>query len=777
MSLFKYWKVRMPGAAAVVRDSRSRRNGGGGKRQVPKRSSSSAAALQRSKSPGRAASSSTGDDVVATGYTQFNADLPPLDAPVIVPRTKGHHAKEKKKERPSSVIIPSSSSSSSTSDRQVRFLQDHGGCENTRGSPSPLGSSSASSSGVSSASSSPPMEKARSPNKRSVSMKHHLQRRHRHHRRLSPEGRASSANSSSTSLSPGVSEISLNEDDVTCAICLDLLHRPRSLPCGHTFCSICLQNYANSCRMIITCPSCRGAAQVPKEGVVGLPLNAPLEEMAQIIKGRRLGKGKYICGICNGTTDVLECGHCNAMFCRGCGAPHLKQVRTEVEELRQLLVAARDTFSCRVEEDETRFRRLEETIEEVVEDRVAKLHEEGRKLQAQVQDMRKDSQKRSESLSQDIDKALGSSSSQTEEQQMEWEKLNQLHASLRRLLKATSNAKGPRVTLDEASLSLSTSSLIAAEDTEAKEEDDEDRPLTSQDHSLHYRIKGTLSRMRWGQHLGERPAGLAVNPNNSDIFVTGSDTCRIFVFDSSGRQIGGFGSRGHNDGQFLCPIGIAFSQVSNEVLITDKWKHCIHVFDTDGKFIRQLGRKGKGYGHFSSPEGIATDRHGRIYVADTCNHRVQILDSDGVFLREVGVVSSETLGDGQRYTKSEFNEPTGVAASLDGSKVYVADAGNHRIKVFNGLTGERELMFGSRGKHKGQFESPESIVVDAEGFMLIGDSGNGRVQVFRPNGNFVRFLGSRGNNHGEFGWVSGVALSKSFDIVVTDFKNNLVAVF
>ena len=58
-----------------------------------------------------------------------------------------------------------------------------------------------------------------------------------------------------------------------------------------------------------------------------------------------------------------------------------------------------------------------------------------------------------------------------------------------------------------------------------------------------------------------------------------------------------------------------------------------------------------------------------------------MLDSDGVFLRELGVISSETLQDGRRYTKTEFNEPTGVAASLDGSRVYVADAGNHRIKV------------------------------------------------------------------------------------------------
>lgn len=59
-------------------------------------------------------------------------------------------------------------------------------------------------------------------------------------------------------------------------------------------------------------------------------------------------------------------------------------------------------------------------------------------------------------------------------------------------------------------------------------------------------------------------------------------------------------------------------------------------------------------------------------------------------------------------------------------------------QVFDGTTGERVLMFGSRGVNKGQFETPECVAVDPEGFILVGDSGNGRVQVFRPNGNFIR---------------------------------------
>ncbi|XP_071546650.1 uncharacterized protein [Panulirus ornatus] len=728
--------VRMPGAAAAAPREGQRR---GGRNHLPKRSASSASSLQRERR-----------DVVITSYTPVDNDLPPLPAPTSIPRSK-------------------STATLRTASHHHHVRRPHRSSSDARTDARGVSPDSTTSSGVSSACPSPPREKTqRSPHKRSTSSTRHSS--------SATEENASSG-SSSASTSPGTN-MRLDEDDLTCAICLDLLHRPRSLPCGHTFCLVCLQNYVNSCRTMFTCPSCRGAAQVPREGVMALPTNTTLAKGAQILRERRQGNtGTLICASCQTSLDVRACDHCKEAWCVACSAGHLQQVQADLAELQERLASARDTLYCRAEEDETRFSKLEETIAETVEERVTRLQEDGRTLNAQVQELRKESQQRSHKLSQDIEKVLTSCSTR-ENSEPQLEEAGRLHATLLRLLKATATAKGPRVTLDEATLTLSTSSSATAEDqNETKEDDEDERQLPPQDHSLIYRSKGSLARLRWGQHLGERPAGVAVNPWSNDIYVTGSDTCRVYVFDGSGRQVTSFGSRGHSDGQFLCPIGLAFSHISREVFITDKWKHCIHVFDTDGNFIRQLGRKGKGFGHFSSPEGIATDRHGRIYVADTCNHRVQILDGDGVFLREVGVVSSETLQDGRRYTKSEFNEPTGVAASLDGSRVYVADAGNHRIKVFDGTTGERVLMFGSRGRHKGQFETPECIVVDPEGFILVADSGNGRVQVFRPNGNFVRYLGARGNSHGEFGWVSGVALSRTLEVVVTDFKNNLVAVF
>lgn len=68
------------------------------------------------------------------------------------------------------------------------------------------------------------------------------------------------------------------------------------------------------------------------------------------------------------------------------------------------------------------------------------------------------------------------------------EEAGRLHATLLRLLKATATAKGPRVTLDEATLTLSTSSSASAGDqNETKEDDEDERQLPPQDHSLIYR--------------------------------------------------------------------------------------------------------------------------------------------------------------------------------------------------------------------------------------------------------------------------------------------------
>jgi hypothetical protein len=81
------------------------------------------------------------------------------------------------------------------------------------------------------------------------------------------------------------------------------------------------------------------------------------------------------------------------------------------------------------------------------------------------------------------------------------------------------------------------------------------------------------------------------------------------------------------------------------------------------------------------------------------------------------------------------------------------------------------------GEARGQFSSPECVAVDHLGFILVGDSGNARVQIFRPTGTLVRIFGGRGSGPGKFAWVSGIAVTNNMDIIVTDSKNSSVQIF
>lgn len=72
---------------------------------------------------------------------------------------------------------------------------------------------------------------------------------------------------------------------------------------------------------------------------------------------------------------------------------------------------------------------------------------------------------------------------------------------------------------------------------------------------------------------------------------------------------------------------------------------------------------------------------------------------------------------------------------------------------------------------------PFSDEIRPTGFILVGDNGNGRIQIFRPNGNFVRALGSKGGGPGQFNWISGLALSREMEIFVADYKNHCIQVF
>lgn len=121
----------------------------------------------------------------------------------------------------------------------------------------------------------------------------------------------------------------------------------------------------------------------------------------------------------------------------------------------------------------------------------------------------------------------------------------------------------------------------------------------------------------------------------------------------------------------LYPAGIAVDPSGN-VYITDWYYHKVRKFDSNGKFITSWGSKGNGDGEFNVPDGIAVSPAGYILVADRLNNRIQAFDNNGNFLFKFGKKGSSSV---------EFQDPTGIAIDTSGN-VYVADLGNKRVQKF-----------------------------------------------------------------------------------------------
>lgn len=231
-----------------------------------------------------------------------------------------------------------------------------------------------------------------------------------------------------------------------------------------------------------------------------------------------------------------------------------------------------------------------------------------------------------------------------------------------------------------------------------------------------------LIRSSSQQEYLKAPCNVAVS-KQGQIYVVDSGTCRIAVFDQSGRFLKAFGSTGKAKGEFSNPYGIAVSS-KDEIYVADTENSRIQVLDSNGQVSKIFGRPGTRPGEFKTPYAIALDAKDNLYVLDYGIPRIQVLDRHGICRLEFG---KRGVRDG------EFSIPRGIAVDIRG-RIYVADTLNHRVQVFN-PKGEFIEAFGTKGRGPNDFWGPESISVSEEGEIFVLDKGNSRIQVL-TSGNF-----------------------------------------
>ncbi|CAH3190134.1 unnamed protein product [Porites lobata] len=118
-------------------------------------------------------------------------------------------------------------------------------------------------------------------------------------------------------------------------------------------------------------------------------------------------------------------------------------------------------------------------------------------------------------------------------------------------------------------------------------------------------------------------------------------------FDTNGRLLHQFGTRGKADGQIWCPAGVCMSE-SGHIFVADPATINSSFLQTMASSLK-FGSKGTGLGQLKGPCGLALDSNGRVIVAERDNHRIHIFDSEGQRLCIFWRV---------RRWRSKFNCPT-----------------------------------------------------------------------------------------------------------------------
>ncbi|MCJ8750123.1 hypothetical protein PDJAM_G00258860 [Pangasius djambal] len=116
--------------------------------------------------------------------------------------------------------------------------------------------------------------------------------------------------------------VSVNLDEFSCPICLDLLKDPVSLPCGHSFCMSCINTQwdGEARSRVYSCPMCKQRFS-PRPA---LGRNIVLAEMVEKLKKTRVpertlaGPEDVECDVCVGKKHkaVYSCLVCLASYCQ-----------------------------------------------------------------------------------------------------------------------------------------------------------------------------------------------------------------------------------------------------------------------------------------------------------------------------------------------------------------------------------------------------------------------------------------------------------------------------
>jgi sugar lactone lactonase YvrE len=151
------------------------------------------------------------------------------------------------------------------------------------------------------------------------------------------------------------------------------------------------------------------------------------------------------------------------------------------------------------------------------------------------------------------------------------------------------------------------------------------------------------------------------------------------------------------------------------------------------------------------PTDLAFDDAGNLYIAERHNYRVLKVDTSGIVTIAAGTADAQRgfSGDGGPATEAKLSSADAIAAGPDGT-LYIADAGNHRIRMVDEdgtittVAGSGAVGFSGDGglATEASLDYPVGVTVDRDGTLYFLDSNNFRIRKVDGGGTITTVAGT-----------------------------------
>uniref|UniRef100_A0A672GFS4 Tripartite motif-containing protein 2 n=1 Tax=Salarias fasciatus TaxID=181472 RepID=A0A672GFS4_SALFA len=565
------------------------------------------------------------------------------------------------------------------------------------------------------------------------------------------------ASEASTIPSPVVRQI--DKQFLICSICLDRYENPKVLPCLHTFCERCLQNYIPAHSLTLSCPVCRQTSILPEKGVAALQNNffitnlmdvlqrAPdscSQEAAALNNITAVATGQLLsCPNHGGSVMEFYCPPCETAMCQECtsgehGEHPTVPLKDVVEQHKASLQNQLDAVKKRLPEIDSALQTLSEILQQLTNQK--------------------------SSIEDDI------------------------HTTFDELQKTLNVRKSVLLMELEVNYGLKQKVLQAQLDTLLQGQEGIISSCNFTEQALSHGTEAEVLLVK--KQMGERLVELA----SQDLPLQPGENDQLdFLVETDGLK-----KSIHNLG-----IVVTTNAVASETVATGEGlRHCVVGVPTSVTITTKdkdggLCKMGNAVitAEISSPDGIKGDGD----ILDNKNGTYEFLftaPKEGTLNLSLRLYDQHIKGS---PFKIKATKSIDVSPTSDGMKKRLKSPCSGHIKqkaikrpASMYSTGRRkenpiedDLIFrieissraGTKGRNKGEFTNLQGVAASSLGKVLIADSNNQCVQVFSNDGQFKSRFGVRGRTPGQLQRPTGVAVHPNGDIIIADYDNKWVSIF